>query len=183
MSESEDSVDNLVKDLRKAGETPGLLERIWHRLQDEDVLTDPELQESLRQVRNGELIPFNSLVLKPSEDEDEDEDYPDWENLPEDKAYVSPEWIAKMKSTRSVEHPDFDMQAFYDQYEENTAVSDILAKTHLDHRVSYIGPGNNGEYMVVTCSCGFDLTSVPLSNHLGAVGAKLLHEEGLLRDI
>ena len=46
-------VRQLVADLRRAGQTRGLLDAVWDRLADEQQLADPGLQESLEQMHRG----------------------------------------------------------------------------------------------------------------------------------
>lgn len=45
---------HLVRDLRKAGRTRGLLDVVWHRLQDRALLEREDLAESLEQMRRGQ---------------------------------------------------------------------------------------------------------------------------------
>jgi hypothetical protein len=45
---------HLVRDLREAGKTRGLLDEVWRRLSDEALLEREDLQESLEQMRRGE---------------------------------------------------------------------------------------------------------------------------------
>jgi hypothetical protein len=49
-------VRQLVADLRDAGQTRGLLDEVYNRLADEQQLADPDLAESLEQVRRGEYV-------------------------------------------------------------------------------------------------------------------------------
>jgi hypothetical protein len=49
-------VRQLVADLRAAGQTSGLLDEVYNRLADEQELADPELAESLEQMRRGEYV-------------------------------------------------------------------------------------------------------------------------------
>ncbi|GAA2330071.1 hypothetical protein GCM10009854_01060 [Saccharopolyspora halophila] len=46
---------HLVRDLRAAGKTRGLLDAVWWRLQDEALLYREDLAESLDQMRRGEV--------------------------------------------------------------------------------------------------------------------------------
>jgi len=45
---------HLVRDLRAAGQTRGLLDEVWRRLNDQALLDREDLQESLAQMRRGE---------------------------------------------------------------------------------------------------------------------------------
>jgi DNA-binding transcriptional MerR regulator len=45
---------HLVRDLREAGKTRGLLDEVWRRLSDAALLDREDLQESLAQMRRGE---------------------------------------------------------------------------------------------------------------------------------
>ncbi|MEU8241443.1 hypothetical protein AB0C07_24620 [Actinoplanes missouriensis] len=47
----------LVRDLRAAGTTHDLLNKVWPRLADNAVLERPDLQESLAQMRRGDGLP------------------------------------------------------------------------------------------------------------------------------
>ncbi|MEV4343655.1 hypothetical protein AB0J83_04160 [Actinoplanes sp. NPDC049596] len=47
----------LVRELRAAGQTHDLLNKVWHRLADEAVLERADLRESLAQMRRGDGIP------------------------------------------------------------------------------------------------------------------------------
>jgi hypothetical protein len=47
---------HLVTDLRAAGKKRGLLDAVWRRLQDQALLDRPDLQESLEQMRRGEVV-------------------------------------------------------------------------------------------------------------------------------
>lgn len=49
-------VRQLVADLRAAGQTRGLLGEVYNRLADEQQLADPDLIESLEQMRRGEYV-------------------------------------------------------------------------------------------------------------------------------
>lgn len=49
-------VREIVVDLRRAGQSRGLLDAIYHRLADEQLLADPDLRESLEQMQRGEYI-------------------------------------------------------------------------------------------------------------------------------
>lgn len=49
-------VRELIADLRQAGQSRGLLETVYNRLADEQQLADPELAESLEQMRRGEYV-------------------------------------------------------------------------------------------------------------------------------
>jgi|HubBroStandDraft_1064217.scaffolds.fasta_scaffold12213_6 hypothetical protein len=46
----------LISDLRQAGLTRGLLEAVYNRLSDEQVLVDADLRESLEQMHRGEYV-------------------------------------------------------------------------------------------------------------------------------
>jgi hypothetical protein len=46
-------VIHLVRDLRDAGRTTGLLEAVWYRLKDRALLDREDLNESLEQMRHG----------------------------------------------------------------------------------------------------------------------------------
>lgn len=48
------AVLHLVRDLRAAGQTRGLLDEVWRRLNDQALLDREDLQESLAQMRLGE---------------------------------------------------------------------------------------------------------------------------------
>ncbi len=48
------AVLHLVRDLRAAGQTRGLLDEVWRRLNDQALLDREDLQESLAQMRRGE---------------------------------------------------------------------------------------------------------------------------------
>jgi DNA-binding transcriptional MerR regulator len=45
---------HLLRDLREAGKTRGLLDEVWRRLSDQALLERTDLQESLAQMRRGE---------------------------------------------------------------------------------------------------------------------------------
>ena len=45
---------HLVRELREAGKERGLLDEVWRRISDERTLADPDLIESLAQMRRGE---------------------------------------------------------------------------------------------------------------------------------
>ncbi len=47
----------LVRDLRSAGQTHDLLNKVWHRLADSALLERPDLKSSLAQMRKGDGIP------------------------------------------------------------------------------------------------------------------------------
>jgi hypothetical protein len=47
----------LVRALRVQGKKRNLVEAVWMRLQDEALLDRPDLQESLEQMRRGEVVP------------------------------------------------------------------------------------------------------------------------------
>jgi hypothetical protein len=47
-------VRQLIADLRQAGQSRGLLDAVYNRLADEQQLADPDLTESLEQMRRGE---------------------------------------------------------------------------------------------------------------------------------
>jgi hypothetical protein len=47
----------LVRELRAAGQTHDLLNKVWQRLADNAVLERPDLRESLAQMRRGDGIP------------------------------------------------------------------------------------------------------------------------------
>jgi hypothetical protein len=47
----------LVRELRAAGQTHDLLNRVWRRLADNAVLERPDLRDSLAQMRRGDGIP------------------------------------------------------------------------------------------------------------------------------
>src|SRR5258707_4809896 len=49
-------VRQLVADLRDAGQTRGLLDEVYNRLADEQQLADPDLAESMDQMRRGEYV-------------------------------------------------------------------------------------------------------------------------------
>ncbi len=49
-------VVHLVRDLRAAGATRGLLDEVYRRLADQALLEDPDLIESLAQMRRGEAV-------------------------------------------------------------------------------------------------------------------------------
>lgn len=49
-------VSHLVRDLRAAGKTHGLLDEVWYQLSDLALLDREDLQESLEQMRRGEGI-------------------------------------------------------------------------------------------------------------------------------
>lgn len=49
-------VRQLIADLRQAGLSRGLLDAVYNRLTDEQLLADPDLQESLEQMHRGEYI-------------------------------------------------------------------------------------------------------------------------------
>jgi DNA-binding transcriptional MerR regulator len=46
-----------VRELRDAGQTHDLLNKVWHRLADSAVLERPDLRDSLAQMRRGDGIP------------------------------------------------------------------------------------------------------------------------------
>lgn len=48
------TVLHLVRDLRAAGQTRGLLDEVWRRLSDQALLDREDLQESLAQMNRGE---------------------------------------------------------------------------------------------------------------------------------
>ncbi|MDQ1287070.1 MAG: hypothetical protein QG622_635, partial [Actinomycetota bacterium] len=50
-------VVHLVRDLREAGKTAGLLDEVYRRLSDARWQEDADLAESLRQADQGQLIP------------------------------------------------------------------------------------------------------------------------------
>jgi hypothetical protein len=45
---------HLVRDLREAGKTHGLLDEVYRRLSDQSILERPDLQQSLAEMRRGE---------------------------------------------------------------------------------------------------------------------------------
>lgn len=47
---------HLVRELREAGKTRGLLDAVWYRLQDQALLDREDLAESLEQMRRGEVV-------------------------------------------------------------------------------------------------------------------------------
>ena len=49
-------VRRLVADLRRAGKSRGLLDEVYNRLADEQLLADLDLAESLAQMRRGEYV-------------------------------------------------------------------------------------------------------------------------------
>jgi hypothetical protein len=57
---------HIVRRLRDAGQTRGLLEAVWHRLADHDLLTRPDLAESLGQMRRGEGSDLDPHALRAS---------------------------------------------------------------------------------------------------------------------
>ncbi|MFJ9195872.1 hypothetical protein [Streptomyces globisporus] len=48
---------HLVRDLRDAGQRRGLLDAVWYRLHDEALLEQADLQQSLTEMRKGDLRP------------------------------------------------------------------------------------------------------------------------------
>ncbi len=64
------AVKRLVDDLRKAGRKRGLAEAVWQRLQDQEELASPRLQESLKQVRAGEGVSLAEYFAQSAHDED-----------------------------------------------------------------------------------------------------------------
>lgn len=50
-------VFHLVSELRAAGRKRDLLDAVWYRMQDDELLGRADLAESLRQLRRGELVP------------------------------------------------------------------------------------------------------------------------------
>ncbi|WP_248965863.1 hypothetical protein [Sphaerisporangium perillae] len=54
-------VARLVQDLRRAGTRRNLAEAVWRRLQDQGVLEDDQLAESLRQMSQGEGRPWRDI--------------------------------------------------------------------------------------------------------------------------
>ncbi|MFE4360432.1 hypothetical protein [Kitasatospora sp. NPDC056800] len=64
----------LVDDLRAAGKKRGLAEAVWQRLQDQRVLEDLRLQESLEQVRRGEGVSLEDYLAQSSDDEESGDD-------------------------------------------------------------------------------------------------------------
>lgn len=54
----------LVRDLRAAGETHDLLNKVWHRLADQALLDRPDLKDSLAQMRRGDGIPTDIDALE-----------------------------------------------------------------------------------------------------------------------
>ena len=49
-------VRQLVADLREADRSRGLLDAVYNRLADEQLLADPDLTQSLEQMRRGEYV-------------------------------------------------------------------------------------------------------------------------------
>jgi len=49
-------IRHLVADLREAGQSRGLLDAVYNRLADEQLLANPDLMESLEQLHRGEYI-------------------------------------------------------------------------------------------------------------------------------
>ncbi|MFH9348172.1 hypothetical protein [Kitasatospora sp. NPDC017646] len=64
-------VKTLVDDLRAAGKKRGLAEAVWQRLQDQKLLEDDRLQESLGQMRRGEGISLAELRARMEADDEE----------------------------------------------------------------------------------------------------------------
>lgn len=56
LTEKDQEAFATVTELRRLGRKPGVLEAVLARVDDEETLSDPELQESLRQTEAGELI-------------------------------------------------------------------------------------------------------------------------------
>jgi hypothetical protein len=57
-------VMHLVRDLRHAGRTKGLLDAVWHRLSDSALLEREDLTESIEQMNRGEGTQLDPDVLR-----------------------------------------------------------------------------------------------------------------------
>lgn len=55
------AVATLVQDLRRAGRTRNLVEAIWQRLQDRELLENDQLADGLRQMEQGEGRPWREI--------------------------------------------------------------------------------------------------------------------------
>lgn len=56
-------ISHILREIRAEGLDRDLLEHVWHRLEDQALLNRGDLQESIEQMRRGEVI-----VLRPAED-------------------------------------------------------------------------------------------------------------------
>lgn len=50
-----------VREMRRLGNKPGILEAVLARADDEETLADPKLQESIRQMESGELTDITPI--------------------------------------------------------------------------------------------------------------------------
>jgi hypothetical protein len=59
-------ISHILRAIRAEGLDRDLLEHVWHRLEDQALLNREDLQESIEQLRRGEVV-----VLRPAKDMDE----------------------------------------------------------------------------------------------------------------
>jgi hypothetical protein len=59
------TISHVLAEIRADGLDRGLLEHVWHRLEDRALLDRADLRESIEQMRHGDVV-----VLRPLADED-----------------------------------------------------------------------------------------------------------------
>jgi hypothetical protein len=61
------TVSHVLREIRAEGLDRDLLEHVWHRLEDQAILDRADLQESIGQLRGGEVVVLRSLSQSDTE--------------------------------------------------------------------------------------------------------------------